>query len=618
MAYAGESEPMYYEGHEAPLRYDSDGRGQEHGNEEQHQEDHAIGIAQSSRSILDQVDDFLNDHQNEREHTAEGEIKDGLPSSHSQSTTWMPSGMQVDLDHLSETLFTHPHANEHNDDHDMELSMGLDLDKEKNGSHHSHSLAHGPAVRPHHIRPDLVASPMVSPMITATETHLQIDTPFLGHSNGHIPSGYGQDGGHGLAHGSDHLYSLPNGGNQWKPKTLASQSQFSPLSSPALTAIDNAQRINFALPESTLSSASMRKKTTRSNKRRTPSNSTNSSSSSSTTKVAKNSPRLSANPSSSSKRHSKASPITSNANGNSWDDLIFRLPESSIEVDHHNIANNVTTDGETPQSSSGRMSSSPESRMTPATLMNYPKVILPSNTISASRIDHSMSPHDFTKNNIGEYSTNANSNDSNKSYTNDRNSNNSSNNDGDNNNNNNNNNNSNNNNEENHNHTHKHHSNPNSSNANSNNSSLNGAHVIRATESPVIKPKPSIPLSRNGSKVKVIDEQPTPSTSTIAQTMVAPEKQRRTSRSKRKASVSSSINGGGGSSDDGDQLKKEVHKAAEQGRRNRLNVALNDLDSLLPLNLKESITIPSKATTVELACSFIRQLLEAEKNSSTS
>ena len=59
-----------------------------------------------------------------------------------------------------------------------------------------------------------------------------------------------------------------------------------------------------------------------------------------------------------------------------------------------------------------------------------------------------------------------------------------------------------------------------------------------------------------------------------------------------------------------DDSKKEVHKVAEQERRNRLNSALNDLSGLIPDELKETISIPSKATTAELACLYIRSLQE--------
>lgn len=60
---------------------------------------------------------------------------------------------------------------------------------------------------------------------------------------------------------------------------------------------------------------------------------------------------------------------------------------------------------------------------------------------------------------------------------------------------------------------------------------------------------------------------------------------------------------------EGDEVvKKEVHKVAEQGRRNRLNNALTELHALIPQDLKETVLIPSKATTVELACQYIKIL----------
>lgn len=59
--------------------------------------------------------------------------------------------------------------------------------------------------------------------------------------------------------------------------------------------------------------------------------------------------------------------------------------------------------------------------------------------------------------------------------------------------------------------------------------------------------------------------------------------------------------------------KKTSHKLAEQGRRNRMNIAIQDLDSLIPEEWKKDITVPSKATTVELGCRYIRYLLEKQK-----
>lgn len=57
-----------------------------------------------------------------------------------------------------------------------------------------------------------------------------------------------------------------------------------------------------------------------------------------------------------------------------------------------------------------------------------------------------------------------------------------------------------------------------------------------------------------------------------------------------------------------DESKREIHKVAEQERRNRLNNALSELTSLIPEELKKTVSIPSKATTAELACVYIRQL----------
>ncbi|AMD20661.1 HDL083Wp [Eremothecium sinecaudum] len=64
---------------------------------------------------------------------------------------------------------------------------------------------------------------------------------------------------------------------------------------------------------------------------------------------------------------------------------------------------------------------------------------------------------------------------------------------------------------------------------------------------------------------------------------------------------------------DDEYTKKEVHKAAEQIRRNRLNNALLELNSLIPQEMKETVQIPSKATTVELACKYIKQLTGKER-----
>lgn len=60
--------------------------------------------------------------------------------------------------------------------------------------------------------------------------------------------------------------------------------------------------------------------------------------------------------------------------------------------------------------------------------------------------------------------------------------------------------------------------------------------------------------------------------------------------------------------------KKISHKLAEQGRRNRMNIAIQELDKLIPESMKRNITVPSKATTVELGCRYIQELLDQVHN----
>lgn len=57
-----------------------------------------------------------------------------------------------------------------------------------------------------------------------------------------------------------------------------------------------------------------------------------------------------------------------------------------------------------------------------------------------------------------------------------------------------------------------------------------------------------------------------------------------------------------------DDLKKNSHKLAEQGRRNRMNQAIIELGTLIPDELNSTVAIPSKATTVELASVYIKAL----------
>lgn len=56
--------------------------------------------------------------------------------------------------------------------------------------------------------------------------------------------------------------------------------------------------------------------------------------------------------------------------------------------------------------------------------------------------------------------------------------------------------------------------------------------------------------------------------------------------------------------------KKASHKLAEQGRRNRMNMAVHELSSLIPQAYHDEVSIPSKATTIELASKYIRDLIK--------
>lgn len=593
-------------------------------------QDEMMGIPHASKSILDQVDDYLHEshykkgyeeseHNDENyqqkleeNHTNQDEenrsactTSSTSPSIHTngKKVDWAPDSMQIDLDHLSNSLFIHDDTMANDNDNDTGNSP--DEKRHVDGIPRGSIRSDRSQTDLNHVRPEMIFSPMASPMVMPTNSSSLSanDTPYL---SGRTGQGSGTN--------TPYLNSTTVPGNNLrsnrKNATHNTISQFSPLSSPALTAIDQAQMINFELPESTITSIPKRssassirsKKKYSNNNSLSSSNATVATTTTTTTssKVIKNSPHLNASTNVSRRQYTAehfknnkpSSPATNSNSNDSWDDMIFKLPESSITSTNNPkmFASAPTTgagaanDEYTPKSSSsGGVLSSPESRMTPATLMNYPKVILPSNTKSAFRYnhnDHSTSPKDLSSNTTA--TTNV--------------------------------------------------SDPNDSNIK----------VLRATESPVIKPRQhhqSLPPVWNGLKHNTSSSTPNKAneqlisngsntnmnanTSILEQTTSESlEETMKTSnpgsaelRPRHKTSASSSsisLVGGNVSSDEGDQLKKAVHKVAEQGRRNRLNTALNDLNSLLPPELKESITIPSKATTVELACAYIRQLIDSK------
>ncbi|KAG7698914.1 hypothetical protein KL930_002298 [Ogataea haglerorum] len=69
----------------------------------------------------------------------------------------------------------------------------------------------------------------------------------------------------------------------------------------------------------------------------------------------------------------------------------------------------------------------------------------------------------------------------------------------------------------------------------------------------------------------------------------------------------------GGSTKSSQTDRKMTHKLAEQGRRNRMNVAIQDLEKIIPDTLKNEVAVPSKATTVELSSKYIQMLQKENK-----
>ncbi|CEP60615.1 phosphate-sensing transcription factor PHO4 LALA0_S01e15016g [Lachancea lanzarotensis] len=154
-----------------------------------------------------------------------------------------------------------------------------------------------------------------------------------------------------------------------------------------------------------------------------------------------------------------------------------------------------------------------------------------------------------------------------------------------------------------------------------NHTNANGGHnVIVASESPVIKAKnpspsfsaPAITRKTSGGSIRI---RATPELKPLRKSSKSSlDGQENEDISMR--DLDEMLRNGGGGGGGGDQHRKDVHKAAEQGRRNRLNTALTELHALIPSELKGSTLVPSKATTVELACIYIRELIAKGSNSS--
>ena len=503
-------------------------------------------IEQTSQSILDQVDAYLQDTQAKNMNGSEDDfyanIERNTKISNGNKSKSMASHLAGDAHQQ-----THSHFGVNNSDW---APMYLDNNtyapmNNETSSHGSQSLRGLSQLEPDMlfssiVMPDaslseveMIVSPYLIPVapgsavLSANNGTLEMNsnTPFLRGKNGHDSNG--------------NSFSARDSNSLRKKH---SNSNFSPLSSPAMTPATNS-------------------------------------------KVVKSSPRINAiNGSSGSgsrrsyveqMRNNNKRKSTSNSTGagdqDTWEDYLFKLPASSIGISEKPI-----NAGENDKIQEGKVK------------MNYPRVILPShyakleeqaNNNDINESDSPMGNRNTSRDSNEERQTNDSHN--NENIPNDRNN---------------------------------MQDDDNSNNSDNNDKSSEGE-VLRATKSPVIRPRTSqIPwksqISQTHLEHIVKDILPRRKASTSA-----------SSSSTALAGVvdkfdkDNQILGDYLDSDkskkeeDSSVVKKKVHKVAEQERRNRLNSALHDLKALLPTELKDTAEIPSKATTVELACQYIRNLV---------
>ncbi|QEU60988.1 Pho4 [Kluyveromyces lactis] len=639
------------------------------------------GTVGPSSAILDQVDEYLNSHRHERDDVKhEDQADEGFENSR-RSTPWVMDSqhyvtedIDMDLDHLSHALLNGDRAGgasnsgnqvrtgtnlgagdeapHHHDsasflDQDSLSPIGLSgpspshfqLDfsliedehheqhqnshhhSQQQQQHHGHQNSHhahssvGPedSNGSEHVRPDMVFSPMVSPMVMPTNSlH---NTPFMGPSG--VPYGNVQN-----------TPFMPENSSSSMPSSTTQEhgphtSKFSPLTSPALNAIEQQhlqqrqqqqqQQQGFSLPDASISS-SRKSSTTNTRSKRTPHTTplmgpTQSNQTTNTNKIIKHSPHISSRRS-----------LTKFKSG-SRDDMVFKLPDSSLKNEN---AGSHNSNNHTPNSAHSSSNGSNSDRMTPSSLMNYPKIILPSNSNTmAPSNDESVlratespviKPKKYSE---GYYNTAAThrqssveeaggtgaggENNEKQSPT-----------------------------------VQKQGFNNINSSSNSSNTKLkknNGS----TTTSPTINANANSTTSTSGATATAAPSLTAPSASSSnssvksnGRTRSVPRRRtslRGSNRSSQKPKSSSEDDENDADADrenerdeedddDDDVVKKQkqVHKVAEQGRRNRLNNALKDLESLIPKELKDVAAIPSKATTVELAAQYIRQLLKANSN----
>ncbi|KAL3235121.1 Phosphate system positive regulatory protein PHO4 [Nakaseomyces bracarensis] len=326
--------------------------------------------------------------------------------------------------------------------------------------------------------------------------------------------------------------------------------KFSPLSSPALTSTQQQPWKPSSRRASNSSSRSKRIMV-----------SGNSSVSSSSNKIVKNSPYMNA----SSRRLQKTISNGSGVKRDEWDEFMFSLPESSLgndKDDDNELSEIEKKNSNESFKNSGLLDLSQNN--------GYPKVILPSNSLENKNENFIQLNTPYMQEPSAQVENN---------YTKSR-----------------------------------------SGTSTENNSvspSYRSDTILMATESPVIRPSKSsttLKHSRHSSSTKLFklpNELNAGENDNSKPASVEPTRNTPISNKPKRSGSITKARSNSTSQEDSIQRKKEVHKNAEQERRNRLNNALSELNSLLPKEWKDSVAIPSKATTAQLACKYIRKL-EAE------
>lgn len=327
-----------------------------------------------------------------------------------------------------------------------------------------------------------------------------------------------------------------------------SGSVFSPLSSPALMSNQQAQQ-SWKPSSRRASNSSSRSKRIMVNG--------SSSVSSSSNKVVKSSPYMNA----SSRRLQKTMSNGNSVKRDDWDEFMFSLPESSL-------GNDKDADNDTE-----KKHSEDSYKLLDVTQNNvFPQVILPSNSLDTkgdgfvNQFEKQFADHSIPQQDSKHPSSRSGTSTENTSVS----------------------------------------------------PSYRSDNILMATESPVIRPSGSsttLKHSRHSSSTKLFKSPIELNSTENDKSPVLPppsvEQQPKSSNKTKRSGSMTKARSNSLSQEESIQRKKEVHKNAEQERRNRLNNALSELNSLLPKEWKDAVAIPSKAITAQLACKYIRKL-EAE------